>query len=171
MITEKIKEVSAVENMTKQEMAKIIKTAKKESGSLEKETAISICDVMKNNTSEIIQKIESKFPVYTDLYTSLYTKYLHAIEDLYGTCYLSEKEFFDKSGVDKTVIQVFDAYWRTITNMILSQIDVSTIFAKTYVQFRLVMIDSYDKAVHLMMDSYARSWNQLNLYNKNSHTE
>ncbi|MGB6463301.1 MAG: hypothetical protein WBF38_03640, partial [Nitrosotalea sp.] len=147
------------------EMAKIIKTAKKESESSEKDTS-SICDVMKNNTTEIIEKIESKFPIYAQLYTDLYTKYLHTINDLYSTCYLSEKEFFDKLGMNKPAIQAFDAYWKSITTMALSQIDMGTNFAKMYVQFRLDTIDSYDKVAHLMMDNYARVWNQLNSYNK-----
>ena len=165
MATEKTDEISTVENMTKQDMAKIIKTVKRESESSEKDT-ISICDVMKNNTTEIIQKIESKFPTYAQLYTDLYTRYLHTINDLYSTCYLSEKEFFDKLGMNKPAIQAFDAYWKSITNMVLSQFDIGENFAKMYVQLRLATIDSYDKAAHLMMDNYARAWNQLNSYNK-----
>ena len=166
MKTEKTKEISAVENMTKQEMAKIIKTAKREAESSEKESIVSVCDVMKNNTSEIIQKIESKFPTYAQLYTDLYTKYLHSIDDLYSTYYLSQKEFFDKLGMDKTAIQAFDAYWKSINNMAMSQIDMVANFVKMYVQFRLATIDSYDKVAHLMIDNYARAWNQFSSYNK-----
>lgn len=166
MKTKKTEEISAVEKMTKQEMAKIIKTAKKQAEPSKKESTISICDVMKNNTSEIIQKIESKFPTYAQLYTDLYTKYLHTIDDLYSTCYLSEKEFFDKLGMDKTAIQDFDAYWKSITNMATSQIDMLANFTKMYIQSRLATIDSYDKIAHIMMDSYARAWSQFNSYNK-----
>jgi hypothetical protein len=166
MTTEKTKEISAVEKMTKQEMAKIIKTAKREAESSKKENTVSICDVMKNNTSEIIQKIESKFPIYAQLYTDLYTKYLHTIDDLYSACYVSEKEFFDKLGMDKKTVQAFDTYWKSIANMTMSQIDMATNFAKMYVQFRLATISSYDKVAHVMMDSYARAWNQINSYNK-----
>lgn len=166
MTTEKTEEISAVENTTKQEMARIIKTAKREAESSEKKNPVSICDVMKNNTSEIIQKIESKFPTYAQLYTDLYTKYLHSIDDFYSECYLSQNEFFDKLGMNETAIQAFDGYWKSINNMIMSQIDLSANFAKMYVQFRVATIDSYDKAVHLMMDNYARSWNQFNSYNK-----
>jgi len=165
LTTEKTEEISPVENMTKQEMAKIIKTAKRESEYSEKDT-VSICDVMKNNTTEIVQKIESKFPIYAQLYTDLYTKYLHSINDLFSTCYLSEKEFFDKLGMNKPAIQALDAYWKSITNMAMSQIDMSTNFAQMYVQFRLTTIDSYDKVAHMMMDNYARAWNYLNSYNK-----
>jgi hypothetical protein len=165
MTTEKTEKFSTVENMTKQEMAKIIKTAKREAESTEKDT-ISICDVMKNNTTEIIQKIKSKLPTYVELYTDLYTKYLHTIDDLYSTCYLSEKEFFDKLEMNKAAVQAFDAYWKSITSMTLSQINMGADFAKMYVQFRLATIDSYDRVAHLMMDNYARAWSQFNSYNK-----
>ena len=166
MATKKTEEISAVEKMTKQEMAKIIKTAKRKAESSKKESTASVCDVMKNNTSEIIQKIESKFPTFAQLYTDLYTKYLHTIDDLYSTCYLSEKEFLDKLGMDKATLGAFEMYWNSITEMTLKQIDMATNFAKMYVQFRLDTIDSYDKVAHLMLDSYAKAWSQFNSYNK-----
>lgn len=166
MTTEKTEKISGVEHMTKHEMAKIIKTAKKEADSSKKENVVSICDVMKNNTSEVIQKIESKFPIYVQLYTDLYTKYLHTIDDLYSTCYVSEKEFFDKLGMDKKALYAFDTYWKSIANMTKYQIDMAANFAKMYVEFRLATIDSYDKVLHIMMDNYAKAWNQFNSYNK-----
>ena len=60
-------------------------------------------------------------------------------------------EFFDNLGMNKTVLGAFDAYWKFITDMIISQIELTTNFAKIYVQFRLSALDSYDKVVHLMM--------------------
>ena len=154
-------EISSVENMTKQEMAKIIKTAKKESERQGKKTATSICDTMKDNTSEIIQKIESKFPVYAELYTALYTKYLHTIEDLYGVCYISEKEFFNNVESDNAASQAFGAYLKFMTNMATTQIDVTMNFLQMYVQMRIATIESYDMMTHLMIDSYMRAWNQF----------
>jgi len=68
--------------------------------------------------------------------------------------------------MNKPAIQALDAYWKSITNMTMSQIDMSTNFAQMYVQFRLTTIDSYDKVAHMMMDNYARAWNYLNSYNK-----
>ena len=165
MKTEKTEEISTVENMTKQEMAKIIKTAKKKTESSEKDT-ISICDIMQNNTSKVIRKMEFQIPTFAQLYSDLYMKYLHSIDDLYSTCYISEKDFIDKLGMDKKAIQAYDAYWKSITDRTISQIDMGTNFAKMYVQFRQSTIDSYDKVVHLMMDSYARAWNQFNSYNR-----
>jgi hypothetical protein len=111
MTNEKTEEISTVQNMTKQEMTKIIKTAKREAESL-------------------------------------------------------EKEFFDELGMNATAIQAFDTYWKSITNMVLSQIDTSANFAKIYVQFRFDMINSYGEVAHLLMDNYARAWNQINSHNR-----
>jgi hypothetical protein len=162
MTKEMTEEITSVENMTKEKMAETIKTAKRKAESSEKKDAISVCDIMKNNTSKIIRKMESQIPTYTQLYSDLYTKYLHTIDDFYSTCYLSEKEFFDKLGMDKTTLGAFDAYWKFVTDMTLSQIELTTNFAKMYVQFRLSTLDSYDKLIHLMMDSYAKAWTQFN---------
>ena len=162
MTKETTEKITSVENMTKEKMAETIKTAKRKEESSEKKDAVSVCDIMKNNTSKIIRKMESQIPTYTELYSDLYTKYLHTIDDLYSTCYVSEKEFFDKLGMDKTTLGAFDAYWKFITDMTLSQIELTSNFAKMYVQFRLSTLDSYDKLIHLMMDSYAKAWTQFN---------
>ena len=52
------------------------------------EEKISICDIMKSGTSQVIQKLESQIPLKLQQYSDLYTAYLHTIDDLYGTCYL-----------------------------------------------------------------------------------
>jgi len=166
MTKETTKKITLVDKMTKEQMAETIKTVKREAESSEKKDTISICDIMKNNTAKIIREMESQVPTYTQLYSDLYTKYLHVIDDLYSTCYVSEKEFFGKLGMDKTTLGAFDAYWKFITDMTISQIELTTDFAKMYVQFRLSALDSYDKVVHLMMDSYAKAWIQFNSYNK-----
>ena len=166
MTKETTEKITSVENMTKEKMAETIKTAKRETESSKKSDTISICDVMKNNTSEIIQKLESQIPTYAQLYSDLYTKYLHMMDDFYSACYVSEKEFFDKLGMDQKALGLVDTYWKSITELTLNQIDLATNFAKMYVQFRLSTLDSYDKAVHLMMDTYAKAWAQFNSDNK-----
>ncbi|MGI0011196.1 MAG: hypothetical protein ACREAE_07335 [Nitrosopumilaceae archaeon] len=162
MTKETTEKITSVENMTKEKMAETIKSAKREAEYSEKKDTISICDVMKNNTSEIIRKLESQIPTYNQLYSDLYTKYLHMMDDLYSSCYVSEKEFSDKLGMDQKTLGAFDAYWKYVTDLTLNQIELATNFAKMYVQFRLSALDSYDKAVHQMMDNYAKAWTQFN---------
>jgi len=122
----------------------------------------SVCDLMKDNTSSVIRKMESQIPSYVQGYSDLYAEYLHTIDDLFGTCYLSEKEFFDKLNIDQKTLKVFDdlsGFWEKIAT---SQIETSTNFMRAYVQMRISAIKSYDKYVHTMMDSYAKMLSQYN---------
>ncbi len=127
---------------------------------LTEQDKISVCDVMKSKTSSLIRKMESQIPSYVQEYADLYAEYLHTIDDLFGTCYLSEKEFFDKLNIDQRTLKAFDnlsGFWeKTVT----SQIELSTNFMRTYVQMRISAIKSYDKYVHIMMDSYAKMLSQ-----------
>jgi len=123
---------------------------------------ISVCDVMKSKTSSVIKKMESQIPSYVQEYSDLYSEYLHTIDDLFGTCYLSEKEFFDKFNIDQKTLKAFDnlsGFWEKIAT---SQIETSTNFMRAYVQMRILAIKSYDKYVHTMMDSYAKVLSQYN---------
>ena len=123
---------------------------------------ISVCDVMKDNTSKVIKKMESQIPSYVQEYSDIYTEYLHMFDDLFGTCYISEKEFFDKLGFDQEALKTFDNYSKTLTNFYSSQIDMSTNFLRAYVKMRISAIKSYDRYLHAMMDSYAKTLSQFN---------
>jgi len=123
---------------------------------------ISVCDVMKSKTSSVIRKMESQIPLYVQEYSDLYAEYLHTIDDLFGTCYLSEKEFFDKLNIDQKTLKGFDnlsGFWEKIAT---SQIETSTNFMRAYVQMRISAIKSYDKYLHTMMDSYSKMLSQYN---------
>jgi len=118
---------------------------------------ISVCDVMKSKTSSVIRKMESQIPSYMQEYSDLYAEYLHTIDDLFGTCYISEKEFFDKLNIDQKTLKAFDnlsSFWEKTAT---SQIETSTSFMRAYVQMRISAIKSYDKYVHTMMDSYSKA--------------
>jgi len=116
----------------------------------------SICDIMKGNTSAIIQKMESQIPVNFQIYSDMYKEYLHMIDDLFGTCYLSEKEFFDKMNIDDKILKIIDSYGKTYTEIYNSQIENYSSFLKGYSKMRTSGMKSYDKFAHVMMDSYAK---------------
>ena len=116
----------------------------------------SICDIMKGNTSAIIQKMESQIPVNFQIYSDMYKEYLHMIDDLFGTCYLSEKEFFDKMNIDDRTLKIMDSYGKTYTEIYSSQIENYSSFLKWYSKMRTSGMRSYDKFAHVMMDSYAK---------------
>jgi len=77
----------------------------KNDSKIEQPTKISICDLSQNNVSEILQKMEYQVPLYLQGYSDLFTKYLHSFNTIFGTCRISEKQFFDKLGINHTLIQ------------------------------------------------------------------
>ncbi|MEX2313424.1 MAG: hypothetical protein WD650_05475 [Nitrosopumilaceae archaeon] len=126
------------------------------------QTKISVCDVMKNNTSSIIKKMEFQVPAYLQQYTDLYTAYLHSFDQIFGTCYIAEKEFFDKLEIDQNTLKSFDNFSKTFRDVISSQIDTSTQFLNTYVKMRISAIDSFDRYAQVMMRIYANMLSQFN---------
>ena len=144
------------ENVTK------ISHTKKSVAKPTEQDKISVCDVMKSKTSSVIRKMESQIPSYVQEYSDLYAEYLHTTDDLFGTCYLSEKKFFDKLNIDQKTLKAFDnlsGFWEKITTL---QIETYTNFMKTNNQMRISAIKSYDQYVHTMMDSYAKMLSQYN---------
>ena len=126
------------------------------------ESDISICDILKNRTSEIVQKMECQLPLSTQQFSDLYTAYLHSFDDMFGTCYISQKEFFDKLNIPQETLKEFDKYLESISKSYQNWIDLNSKFWQNYVQTKLSTIKSYDEFIHVAMNSYAQSLAQYN---------
>lgn len=164
MAKESFKKSKITEELSKETIVKAIKAARIESESKTDQNSISVCDIMKNSTSQVIKKMQSQIPTYMELFSDLYMKNLHSLDDLYGTCYMAEKEFFDKMPIDKGSLEVWDGYMKAWTQFALLQIETSTNFVRAYVEARKLAIDSYDNYMHLWMDSYAKALSQFNSF-------
>lgn len=127
---------------------------------------VSVCDIMKNNTSTMIHKMETEVPTYMQLYSDLYTKYLEMFDNLFGTCYISEKQFFDKLGLDQNTLKTINDFWKTMSENYNTQIDISTNFLKSYVQMRISTIESYEEYMKILMDSYSKTLFEINKFTK-----
>jgi len=124
---------------------------------------ISICDLTKNNTSEILQKMEYQIPIYLQGYTDLFTKYLHSFNTAFGTCRISEKEFFDKLGINHQILEETAEYWNFAKNLTLIQIETSSKFIQDYIDFRISTIESIDKFMTSSLEYYSKA---LSVFNK-----
>jgi hypothetical protein len=123
---------------------------------------ISICNLMKEDTSEIIQKLESKIPVHVQNYSDLYAEYLHMFDDLFGTCYMAEKEFFDKLNIDQGVLRQIREHSRITKENYFDGIEMGTKMLDEYVKMRISAIKTFDGYFHNMMDSYVKMLSQFN---------
>jgi len=125
------------------------------------EEELSICDIMKEDTSEIIKKMESKMPSLFQNYSDLYTKYLHTFDDIFGTCYIAEKEFFDKLNIDQGILKQIKANSESMRNNYVENIDMIAKLSDEYVKMRISAIQSFDNYVHVMMESYTKMLSQF----------
>jgi hypothetical protein len=126
------------------------------------EEGSSICDIMKEDTSEVIKKMESKMPSLFQNYSDLYTEYLHMFDDIFGTCYIAEKEYFDKLNIDQGILRQIKANSESMKNNYVENIDMAAKFFDEYVKMRVSAIQSFDNYVHVMMESYAKMFSQFN---------
>ena len=126
------------------------------------ENTISICDLMKEDTSEIIRKLESKVPSHVQNYSNLYTEYLHGLDDLFGTCYIAEKEFFDKLNIDQGILRQVREHSRIVKENYLDGVEMGTKFLDEYVKMRISAIKTFDGYFHTMMESYSKMLSQFN---------
>ena len=128
------------------------------------EAKISVCDIMKNNTSKVIKKLEAQIPSSVQQYSDLYTTYLHTIDDIFGTCYIAEKELFDKLNLDQGVLREFLGFSNVLTKTYLDQIEMSAKYVEAYIQIPKSSLEAYDNFMHLVMDSYAKTLSQFNKF-------
>ena len=138
-----------------------VSSEKKDQESSETNNTISICDIMKDNTTKILKKIEFQIPFYMQWYSDLYTEQLHSLDDAFGTCYIWQKQYFDRLGIDQKTMKKISDYWSTMTETVISQIDMSNNLQKAYVQTRIAGIKSYDQYLHFVMDWYGKIMSQL----------
>lgn len=138
-----------------------IQASKKSEPEVEK-TKISICDLTKNNTSEILQKMEYQVPIYLQGYSDLFTKYIHSFNSVFGTCRISEKQFFDKIGIDHTAMNEFVNYWDFVKSLTIIQIETFSKFIQDYIDFRISTIESIDKSMSSALDHYSKAISEFN---------
>ena len=117
---------------------------------------MSVCDVMRDNTNEVIMKIEGLLPSYIESVTDLQSEVLRITRDFFGTCYIAEKELLDKMGVDQKAIETFDKYSKVITKTTVSEIEMINNCQKTWVNNIMASMKSYDDYVKVMLSSYAK---------------
>ncbi len=118
---------------------------------------LSVCDILRDNTNEIIMKIESLLPSHIEFFTNVQSEYLRISRDFFGTCYIAEKELLDKIGVDQKAISEFDRYLKILSQYAIAEIDMVNNWQKIFVDGTISTMKVYDDYVKLTLTSYAKS--------------
>jgi len=128
------------------------------------ESKISICDVMKSDSSRVIQKLESQIPLNFQESSILYTAYLKTVDHIFGTCLIAEKEFFDKMNIDQELLKSYKKYSKLVSDTYLRQIDTYSKYRQMNIQTQMSVLDSYDEFFKTMVNSYGELLSQFNRY-------
>ena len=83
-------------------------------------------------------------------------------DDLFGTCYISEKQFFDKLNIDPKLLKQIKENSEITKKNYLEIIDVNTKYWDEYFKMRISAIKSFDNFMHVMVESYAKTLSQFN---------
>ena len=126
------------------------------------EEKISVCEVMKEDTDEIIKKMESQIPSFVQNYSNIYAQYLHMLSDIYGTCYIAEKKFFDKLDIDQKILKQIKKNSESMKSTHVKNIEMSARLFDQYTKMQIEYIKSLDRYTHTLMESYANMLSQLN---------
>ncbi|MDE1832367.1 MAG: hypothetical protein KGI02_08375 [Thaumarchaeota archaeon] len=161
-----VETIATIENVTKKQLIDAIKTSKNEHDLSGQKTVVSMPNVIQDNASEIVEKIDSKIPTYVQLYSDLYKKYLHIANNFYTTSCLTQKEFFGKMGVNDAILAMFNAYLGSVKQMVLFQMDMNENMVKSYVSNRLTLLDFYDQMMNRNITNFAKMFSFFNDYTK-----
>ena len=120
------------------------------------EEKTSLCNVYKDNTSRIINKLEMQIPSHFQIYSDMYKEYLHVMDDVFGACLLAEKEFEDKINVNDDFMKNLQSYADHMTQVWINQIESYGLYLKWHSQVRISGMKSFDDVVHSMMGYYSK---------------
>ena len=126
------------------------------------EEKIPICEIMKDDTSEIFRKMESQAPLVFQNYSNLYTQYLHMLDDIFGTCFIGEKKFFDMLNIDQGILRQIKEHSKSMKELHIQNIEMSSEFLDTYIKMRIDVLKTFDNYTHVLMNTYANFLSQMN---------
>ena len=125
------------------------------------ESPISVCDIMKNNTSDVIKKLESNVPNIIQNYSDLYKEYLHMVDDFYGNCYLAEKKFFGNENIEPGALRKIQENLEVVKNNYIENVGLASKLFNESIKMRISAIRSFDKYLHFTMESYSKMLSQF----------
>lgn len=122
----------------------------------------SICDVWKDNVHKVISKAVFQTPLYLQTYTQVHTEFLHGIDNMFSTCYLWQKQYFDRLGLDKQTINSYAKLQKYMTESVLKSMDAAAAAQRYQSDLVLGSLSSVNEYARQCMDMYSQAismWN------------
>lgn len=125
---------------------------------------LSICDIWKDCVTKTIRKLESQTPVYLQTYLQVHNEYLHGIDNLFGTCYLWQRQYFDRLGIDKTIITEYGKLCQVAISEMENFMESSTNNQKLRADSIIEMMKTSNHVIRQGIDWHAKMMTGLNSF-------
>lgn len=127
---------------------------------------LSVCDVWKDSVHKLVTKAEYQTPIYLQAYTQVHTEFLHCIDNLFGTCYLWQKQYFDRLGIDKGMLNAYGKLYDSLVDQAMHSMDAYANYKKMQADMMVNTMKLGNDILHSWIDAYGRTvsfWmNQFN---------
>ena len=124
----------------------------------------SICDIWKDCVTKSIRKLESQTPVYLQTYLQVHNEYLHGIDNLFGTCYLWQKQYFDRLGIDKSTVNEYGKFCQVVMDEIGNWMDSALNIRKLRSDMLIELMKTSNQMMQQGIDWHAKWMTSLNSF-------
>lgn len=128
-----------------------------ELGKAEPAQYLSVCDVWKDSVHKIVTKAEYQTPIYLQAYTQVHIEFLHCIDNLFGTCYLWQKQYFDRLGIDKGILDAYGKMYDSWVDQALRGMDAYANYKKLQADMVVDAMKVGNDMLHSWIDAYGRA--------------
>lgn len=113
----------------------------------------SACDIIKENTTRVMHKIDTQIPLFVKMYSDLYKEYMRTVEDLFDAGYNLERAEINTMFRDPWSKNAMEHSVRTSSNTMLVNLDIYGEYLKWYSGMRIAGMRSIDQLVHSYMNA------------------
>jgi hypothetical protein len=130
----------------------------------------SVCDIWRDSVHKLITKVEYQTPIYLQAYSQVHTEFLHCVDNLFGTCYIWQKQYFDRLGIDQKVVNTYGKLCESGINSAIDFLDIYASYKKFQADMAVNAMKIGNNYLHWLIDMFGKTvsfWSSNTLF-KNS---
>ncbi len=124
----------------------------------------SVCDIWKDCVTKSIRKLESQTPVYLQTYLQVHNEYLHGIDNLFGTCYLWQRQYFDRLAIGKSTVNEYGKFCQVVMDEIGNWMDSALNIRKLRSDMLIELMKTSNQMIQQGIDWHAKWMTSLNSF-------
>lgn len=117
----------------------------------------SVCDIWKDNVHRLVTKIEFQTPIYLQAFSNVHTEFLHCVDNLFGTCYIWQKQYFDRLGIDQKIINAYGNLCESSITNALEFLDLYANYKKFQTDMAIEAMKIGNNYLHWWIDIYGKA--------------